>query len=76
MDLEINVRCLRYRLRRQGMLELDAWMSGLQEALLSHDEVVVSAINDLLVCEVPVLLEMMHGDIPIPDTLSIYLRKL
>jgi len=75
MDLEIDVRRLRYRLKRQGMLELDAWMSGLQEALLSYDEAVVFAMNDLLLCEVPELLAMMHGDIPVPDALHIYLRK-
>ena len=76
MALEIDVRRLRYRLKRQGMLELDAWLSGLDDALLCHDADVISAMNDMLSCEVPVLLEMMHGDMPIPDILRIYLKRL
>jgi len=74
-ELAIDVRRLRYRLKRQGMLELDAWLSGLDEALLSNDVNAISAMNDLLLCEVPVLLEMMHGDVPMPNVLRAYLRK-
>ncbi len=74
-ELAIDVRRLRYRLKRQGMLELDAWLSGLDEALLSNDVNAISAMNDLLLCEAPVLLEMMHGDVPMPNVLRAYLRK-
>lgn len=76
MNLEMDVRRLRYRLKRQGMLELDAWLSGLDDALLSGDVDVITAMNDLLSCEAPVLLKVMHGDVPIPDVLKTYLRKL
>ncbi|MDQ6967392.1 MAG: succinate dehydrogenase assembly factor 2, partial [Mariprofundaceae bacterium] len=65
---------LRYRLKRQGMLELDAWLSALDKALLSNEKAVIVAVNDLLSCEVPVLLAMMHGDLPVPDVLKGYLR--
>ncbi len=75
MELEVDVRRLRYRLKRQGMLELDAWLSGLDDALSSHDVGVISAMNAMLACEVPVLLAMMHGEVPTPDVLRIYLRK-
>ncbi|MDQ6956090.1 MAG: succinate dehydrogenase assembly factor 2 [Mariprofundaceae bacterium] len=73
--LGTDVRRLRYRLKRQGMLELDAWLSGLDGALLSKDMDVIVAMNDLLLCEVPVLLEIMHGDMPMPDILRAYLGK-
>jgi len=35
--MEDEIRRLRYRLRRQGMLELDEWMAPLEKALLSGD---------------------------------------
>jgi len=70
-----DLRRLRYRLKRQGMQELDAWLSSLDDALSAGDESVVFAINRLLLCEVPELLGMMHGDLPVPKKLKVYLRK-
>ncbi|PCI44581.1 MAG: succinate dehydrogenase assembly factor 2 [Proteobacteria bacterium] len=58
------------------MLELDAWLSSLDDALLAGDERVISAMNALLSCEAPELLAMMHGDAPVPNILKIYLQKL
>ncbi|MDQ6953937.1 MAG: succinate dehydrogenase assembly factor 2 [Mariprofundaceae bacterium] len=71
----MDVRCLRYRLKRQGMLELDVWLSNLDDVLLSEDAALIAAVQMLLVCEAPVLLAMMHGDQAIPDILNVYLRK-
>jgi len=70
-----ELRRLRYRLKRQGMLELDAWLSSLDDVLLAGDENVIIAINALLACEVPELLGMMHGDVPVPKILKVYLQK-
>ncbi|MDX8396733.1 MAG: succinate dehydrogenase assembly factor 2 [Mariprofundaceae bacterium] len=75
MALSLDVRRLRYRLQRQGMLELDAWLSGLDAALLSNDLALIHDVNELLLCESPVLLAMMQGEIPIPDRLKVYLES-
>jgi len=75
MDHHTDMRRLHYRLKRQGMLELDTWLSALNDALLSGDAAMVADVNTLLSCETPELLAMMHGDKPIPNTLNIYLRK-
>jgi len=71
----MDVRRLRYRLKRQGMLELDAWLAGLDDALVLNDENITSSIHTLLSCEAPELLAMMHGDEPIPNDLKRYLKK-
>ncbi len=74
MSIEIDVRRLRYRLKRQGMLELDAWLSRLDTAILLEDEDVVMAVNQLLTCEPPVLQAMMHGDEALPEILQPWLK--
>jgi len=74
MSLDIDVRRLRYRLKRQGMLELDAWLSRLDTAILLEDKDVVMAVNKLLTCEPPELQAMMHGDEPLPKILQPWLK--
>ena len=71
----MDVRRLRYRLKRQGMLELDAWLASLDDALLSDNVEVIASVSILLSCEAPVLLAMMHGDSEVPENLKNYLRK-
>ncbi|MDX8405166.1 MAG: succinate dehydrogenase assembly factor 2 [Mariprofundus sp.] len=66
---ELAIRRLRYRLNRQGMLELDAWLGGLMQAELGNVDV-VNAIELLLSCEAPELQSMMHGDLPVPAVLK------
>ena len=73
-ESEVNVRRLRYRLKRQGMLELDAWLSPLLE-IDAGDEKVVSAIEALLQCEAPQLQLMMTGDAEIPEVLKRWLCR-
>ncbi|MFQ5581829.1 MAG: succinate dehydrogenase assembly factor 2 [Mariprofundaceae bacterium] len=68
-----NLRCMHYRLKRQGMLELDAWLAPLEQAIELNDPQVLAAVDRLLVCEVPELLAMMHGDKPLPETLHPWL---
>lgn len=71
---ELNIRRLRYRLNRQGMLELDAWLTPLQHADM-QDTGVVSAIEWLLQCEAPELQMMMTGETEIPKVLEKWLCR-
>ena len=72
MQLEMKVRRLRYRINRQGMLELDAWLEPLLNADMDDPEV-VAAIELLLNCEPPDLQAMMLGELPVPAGLEVYL---
>lgn len=64
---------MRYRLNRQGMLELDAWLAPLLQGDF-HDRVFVTAIHELLDCEPPELLAMMRGEAPLPTILQATLQ--
>jgi antitoxin CptB len=68
-DVDARLRQLRYRLRRQGMLELDAWLEPLVEQLVHGDAALVEAAGELLAQEPPVLMAMMRGERPLPDIL-------
>ena len=72
MQLYMKVRRLRYRLNRQGMLELEAWLAPLLHADMDDAEL-VSAIELLLSCEPPDLQAMMLGDLPVPASLEAFL---
>jgi len=69
---ELAIRRMRYRLNRQGMLELDAWLSSLQEADLKEPGV-SAAVDALLQYEAPELQAMMHGEKEIPACLRPWL---
>jgi succinate dehydrogenase flavin-adding protein (antitoxin of CptAB toxin-antitoxin module) len=69
----IELRRLHYRLMRQGMLELDAWLAGLKPALDSGDFRVRRSIGRLLAMEPPQLLAVMQGGAPLPDELRPWL---
>jgi len=71
-ESEIAVRRLRYRLNRQGMLELDAWLSPLLQVDFKADGV-MDAMNLLLQCEPPELQAMMHGEKDLPECLKSWL---
>ena len=66
------MRRMRYRLNRQGMLELDAWLSGLLQADMTA-EGVSSAIDALLQCDTRELQAMMHGEQAVPECLKAWL---
>ena len=70
---ELELRRLRYRLQRLGMLELEAWLAGLGPALDEGGEPVVRAAMRLMEMPTPQLLAMMHADLPIPDALRPWL---
>jgi len=74
MDKSMEIRRLRYRIKRQGMLELDTWLAKLDIAILSGDEDVIEAISVLLTSEPPELQAMMHGDLALPDVLRKWLE--
>lgn len=69
-------RKLQYRLNRQGMLELDIWLTPLLTALKNNDERVLKAAVLLLNYELPVLLDMLSGKIDIPKELQAWLKKV
>ncbi|MDX8396472.1 MAG: succinate dehydrogenase assembly factor 2 [Mariprofundaceae bacterium] len=70
----VNIRKLRYRLNRQGMLELDAWLVQLDLALLEGDEMVVLEVEKLVLMDTPELLALMHGESPLHDLLKPWLK--
>ncbi len=72
MQLDARVRRLRYRLNRQGMLELDAWLAPLLHEDMDNPEF-VSAVEMLLNCEPPELQAMMLGELPVPAGLEVFL---
>lgn len=71
-ESEIAVRRLRYRLNRQGMLELDAWLSPLLKADFEIAGI-TDAMDLLLQCEPPELQAMMHGEKKVPECLKRWL---
>lgn len=75
MTNDNDLRRLRYRLNRQGMLELDAWLAPLQKALEKGDGETVAMIESIIAADTPDLLAMMHGDMPLPERLRPWLER-
>lgn len=73
-NITVQLRQLQYRLKRQGMLELDVWLLPLQEALATKDEQLLTSIKTLLNREVPELLAMQSGQQKIPKELQPWLN--
>jgi len=71
-ETELALRRMRYRINRQGMLEIDAWLGKLLQADMQA-EGVVEAIDTLLQCEPPELQAMMHGRTAVPACLKSWL---
>ncbi len=69
---DIAWRRLRYRLARQGMLELDAWLARLPSPETMGDDE-LRALEDLLALEPPELQAMMLGERPLPRALARWL---
>ena len=67
-----SLRRVRFRLQRQGMLELDRWLMPLTQAL-DHDPRLLAEIEALLAHEPAVLQRMMAGEIPVPERLRSWL---
>jgi len=72
VDQSVRLRSALYRLRRQGMLELEAWLQPLARAMLEHVEI-QSDVEALLALEVPELEYMMHHRAAIPVSLRVFL---
>jgi antitoxin CptB len=71
----MELRRLRYRLQRLGILELEAWLSRLEPALEREDEAVMRATQQLMEMPTPQLLSMMHAEIPLPEVLRPWLGE-
>ncbi len=67
-----DVRRLRYRLRRLGMLELEHWLAPLLR--ISDEDALWVEIARLLEMEIPELEAMMRGRREIPVVLRPWLR--
>ena len=75
MVSENEIRKLRYRLSRQGMLELDAWLAPLETTLEQGDGETVALVEVIVATDTPELLAMMHGEIPLPELLRPWLER-
>ena len=71
-ESELALRRMRYRLNRQGMLELDAWLARLIH-IDANAPGVMAAIETLLASEPPELQAMMKGDVELPEALKAWL---
>lgn len=72
---EADIRRLRYRLNRQGMLELDAWLAPLERALEAGDGECAALVEAIVATDTPELIAMMHGEIPVPEKLRPWLES-
>ncbi len=69
---QAELRCLQYRLRRMGMLELELWLQRLDEVLRAQPELLPD-VRVLLSRDVPELEAMMRGRKACPATLRAWL---
>lgn len=74
MPTQDLLRQLQYRLARQGMIELDYWLSPLIAALQENNTQVLQAAQLLLALEAPDLLDMQMGKLNIPKELQPWLK--
>jgi len=70
----MELRRLRYRLKRLGMLELEEWLARLEPALSRGDGPVIQAAQQLMDMETPQLVAMMHAETPLPEVLRPWLE--
>jgi len=70
---EVLMRKLQYRLKRQGVLELDAWLLPLHQALQLGNPDVIQAVEMLLNYENPELLSILSGKKNMPEELKPWL---
>ena len=76
IDTSVQIRRLCYRLRRQGMLELDAWLEPLVRRLAAGDDpALAAAASRLLAQDTPELLALMHGERELPAALTPWLGR-
>ena len=75
MANESEIRKLRYRLNRQGMLELDAWLAPLEKALEEGDGETIARVEAIVATDTPELLAMMHDEVEIPKELRPWLER-
>ncbi len=75
MTNESDIRRLRYRLNRQGLLELDAWLAPLERVLAEGDGEIIAQVEAIVAADTPELLAMMHGEIPLPESLRPWLER-
>lgn len=65
----LELRRLRYRLHRLGMLELEEWLGRIEPALAGGDAAAIRAALQLMDMETPMLVAMMHGEEELPEAL-------
>ncbi|MDX8412683.1 MAG: succinate dehydrogenase assembly factor 2 [Mariprofundales bacterium] len=67
------LRRARFRLQRQGVLELDRWLIPLSAVLDDHPDL-LPTIESLLSQEPALLQQMMEGEVAIPEPLQRWLH--
>jgi len=72
VEQSLLLRCVLYRLRRQGMLELEAWLQPLEPAMQDHIEI-HRDVEALLAMEPPDIEYIMHHPASIPMALRSFL---
>jgi len=73
VEQSVLLRCVLYRLRRQGMLELEAWLQPLERAMQDHIEI-HRDVEALLAMEPPEIEYMMHHPASVPVSLRGFLN--
>jgi len=68
------MRRLRFRLKRQGMAELDAWLAPLETPLEKGDQDVAAALIRVLDQQPPEQVAMMRGQSAVPGVLQPWLN--
>jgi len=71
----LELRRLRYRLQRLGMLELEEWLGRIEPAMMRGDQPVIAAATQLLLLPTPQLLAVMHGEQALPEALIPWLGE-
>ncbi len=69
---QAELRCLQYRLRRMGMLELELWLQRLDAVLQAQPEL-LPEVRVLLNRDIPELEAMMRGRKTCPVALRAWL---
>lgn len=73
-EQDLQLRSLRYRLQRLGMLELEEWLGRIAPAIARGDQPVIEAAQQLMQMQTPQLLAMMHAELPLPEVLRPWLQ--
>jgi len=70
-----DIRMIRYRIGRLGMLELETWLAELLPALHAGNSELIAATCLLLERDTPELVAMMQGELALPEIFFPWLKS-